>query len=339
MGYERDQVIALLQEFRATLTPRFVDSGEALTYLAYKNEVLEKAVTLLSAGGLEPTLNDVQPLRVNHEKLAANAIERIFDTHTALLRSKLAEAEKAANMWKKVALFGSAEKETSDRHNRVSRSSLCAPLQASVATQTSCADEDTAASESDHCTQQYARVCEAVKRWLEGWSTEVLDILDEKLQFCCSSEILFSTSVDRKQREHLSDSPRSDEVMVTMASRIPRCPEPRPKCNARISSGNSSRTKKYKLIASRPSTSPGFEHRKHTAYESILSHIREASPSVTSLAFSKASSYPSRHLQSDLPLYIMRPISSATHTGQLRGKHQASLLDTSFGRKSCLPDL
>ncbi|GET85669.1 hypothetical protein LtaPh_0406200 [Leishmania tarentolae] len=272
MSNGEEQVIALLQELGATALPKFVDSGEALTYMAYRDGVLEKAIRLLNSEYIGPSSNSIQPLRVNSEQLANSVIERIFDEHTQVLRSKLAEAEKVADMWKKVALFGGAEKGKSVCHTAPAQLTLPDSARVSIGLQVCGTDDDAAASESNMNTLQCEFLCEAVKKYLEGWCTEMLSIVEEKLQLWLSSQ-LYLASVTVSQHKHEVAHLSFDDGLLLLDKQNSVSQVPSFIGNAKLSSETMSRAERNKSLTGTMSSSIALSPDVNPMQQLILSPL------------------------------------------------------------------
>ncbi|AYU75842.1 hypothetical protein LDBPK_040620 [Leishmania donovani] len=338
MNDGREQVIALLRELEATAIPKFVDSGEALTYMAYKDGVLEKAITLLNAAHIEPKASSIQPLRVNSEQLANAVIERVFDAHTRVLRSKLAEAEKAADMWKKVALCGGAEEGKSARHTALAQSTLCVPARVSVGSQVCSIDEDAAASDSNTSVQQCKLVCEAVKEWLAGWTTKMMSTVGEKLELWCSSQ-LGLTPVRISQHEHEVRRPSLDDSLMVLDSRNSASHAPRKIDNARLHGGNISSAGKSKISEQKTSSSLVLSPGENPVQPLILSPLDAAASSGPTPSHPKVGTHSPQYAQPGSQLYVMRTMSLKARTKQLIGKQQAANSSTPVSRMPHLPHI
>ncbi|CAG9567735.1 hypothetical protein LMJF_04_0625 [Leishmania major strain Friedlin] len=338
MSNGKEQVIALLQELGTTAIPKFVDSGEALAYMAYKDGVLEKAITLLNSEHSEPKSSSIEPLRVNSEQLANAVIERVFDEHTRVLRSKLAEAEKAAGMWKKVALCGGAEEGKSVCHTALAQSTLCVPARVSVGSQVCSTDEDTAAFDSNASVQQRKLVCEAVKEWLAGWTAKMLSTVGEKLELWCSSQ-LGLTPVRITQDEHEVRRPSLDDSLMALDSQNSSRHAPRQVDNARLSSGKISSRGKNKISARKTSPSLALSPGENHVQPLILSPLNAAASSVPTPSHPKVGTHSPQYAQPGSQLYVMRTMSLKARAKQLNGKQQAAISNIPVSRKPHLPHI
>ncbi|CBZ23295.1 hypothetical protein LMXM_04_0625 [Leishmania mexicana MHOM/GT/2001/U1103] len=338
MSDGRDEVIALLQELKATAIPKFVDSGEALTYMAYRDGVLEKAIALLNSEHIESESNRIQPLRVNSEQLANAVIERIFDEHTRVLRSKLTEAEKMADIWKKVALCGGAEEGKLAQHNALAQSALCVPARVSVGSQVCSTDEDAAASESNTNVQQCEFVFEAVTEWLTGWTTKMLSTVGEKLELWCSSQFgLTPVRISKHARE--VSRPSLDDSLMVLNSQNSASHAPRKIDNARLSSGKISRAGKSKISERTTSSSLAPSPGENPAHPLILSPLDAAASCVPTPSHGKVGTHSPQYAQPESQLYVMQTMSLKARTKQLSGKQRAAISSIPVGRMSHLPHI
>ncbi|KAG5487497.1 hypothetical protein LSCM1_07452 [Leishmania martiniquensis] len=330
----KERAIALLREFRATATPKFVDSGDALTYLAYKDEVLEKVVNLLSSAFIEPIPNCMQRLHVNHEQLAKTVIERTFDAHTQVLRSKLAEAEKAADMWKKAALFGAAADGSSENHTAPAQLVFCIPERLSAGSQTRSVAEEAAASESSTNVQPCYLICEEVKEWLAGWVAKILDMVAEKLELWCSFQPCLAAPAGVGQQEHEGEHPRFDDCMKASASRNSMHHAFR-KMNSAMVDGKMSRKEGGKATEEAGPAPPSLVS-SETPVQITSSHSYATTSIVSIPRLSNADAHLSLYAPPGSPLYVLRPINLKARPRQSRGKQLAS---TSGAQKRWMPKL
>ncbi|KPA75543.1 hypothetical protein ABB37_08433 [Leptomonas pyrrhocoris] len=101
-----DCIVELLKKLKNTAVPKSIDSGEAITYLAVKDTILNNVISFFDTSKSLDAAKPVSELCVDHQKLANAVLERTFDSHMQLLRHRLKEAESEAEMWRKVALLG-----------------------------------------------------------------------------------------------------------------------------------------------------------------------------------------------------------------------------------------
>ncbi|KAG5512203.1 hypothetical protein GH5_07687 [Leishmania sp. Ghana 2012 LV757] len=336
MKDEKEQAIELLREFGATATPKFVDSGEALIYLAYKDEVLEKVITLLNSALVEPISNGIQRLRVNHEQLAKAVIERTFDAHTQVLRSKLAAVEKAADMWKKVALFGGGAKGSYASHTASTKLSFCIPERVSVGIQACSVAEEAAESESGTSVQQCSLISEEVKEWFGGWTAKILGMVDEKIELWCSLQPCLAVPMDVSQYEREDECSGFDDRAKAVVSRNSTRHAPR-KMNSAMMRGNLSRKVSGKATEGRVLSSSLASGKTPVQITFARSY---ATPSIVPTPSRPNSDARSpQYAQPGSPLYVMRSISLQARATQPRGKQRASSSGAPKGWTTHLPQM
>ncbi|KPI83167.1 hypothetical protein ABL78_7811 [Leptomonas seymouri] len=102
----KGHAVELLRQLKNTTVPKSVDSGEAITYIALKDAIIDNVISIISVPEHSDAEKPLTPLCVDHQKLANVVLERTFDAHTQLLQQRLKEAEREAAMWRKVTLFG-----------------------------------------------------------------------------------------------------------------------------------------------------------------------------------------------------------------------------------------
>ncbi|KAG5507899.1 hypothetical protein JIQ42_07190 [Leishmania sp. Namibia] len=332
---KKEQAIELLREFGATATPKFVDSGEALTYLAYKDEILGKVITLLNSALVEPISNGIQQLRINHEQLAKAVIERTFDAHTQVLRSNLAAVEKAAAMWKKVALFGGGAKGSYASHTASTKLSFCVPERVSVGMQACSVAEEAAASESGTSVQQCSLIFEEVKEWFEGWTAKTLGMVNEKIELWCSLQPCLAVPMGVSQYEREVESSRFDDSAKAVASRNSTRHAPR-KMNSAMVRGNFSRKVSGKATEGRVLSS--FASGKNPVQITFARSY--ATPSIVPTpSRPNPDAHSPQYARPGSPLYVMRSINLQARATQPGGKQRASSSCAPKGWTTRLPQM
>ncbi|CAJ1005536.1 hypothetical protein Q4I28_000856 [Leishmania naiffi] len=337
MSDEREQAIALLRDLRATATPKFVDSGEALTYLVYKDEALEKAIAFLSPAYVKTTPENMRSLCVNHERLANAAIERIFDAHTHVLRSKLAEAEKAADMWKRVALFRGAEEGNSVRHITSAEPALCAPGRVSVSSQVCSTQVDVAATESKTSVPPCALVCEAVREWLADWNLKAQCLVNEKVELWCLSQRCLITHLRINRHEHEVGRPFFGGSLKVLGRRSSARPASRKINNARVGNRKASCMESGEESEQGAFTPTVDAPGENLVKSSAVSSLHAAASSASAPSLPKPGTHLPRGAPSDSPLYVMQTIFLKGRTTQLSGNQQTSTSGSPVGPLSHLP--
>ncbi|KAK7202074.1 hypothetical protein NESM_000276100 [Novymonas esmeraldas] len=325
---EKELAIALLQELKATTTPKFVNSGEALTYLACKDEVLGRVIALLSSARSEPVPEEHQALNVNHQQLANAVIDRTFDAHTQILRSKLAEAEKEAAMWKRVALFGGAAGAPSPSCTSLTLSDVATPLRISCATQASSPRHSAPEPRRKSSAQQSRPSRESVEDWLAQLSSGMMSALDAKLEYWRSSQMCLAADERASLRQLTALSPSVDEDAKTPEKRSIRDPPAFKMDDTTLDSGKVGRTEKSKGSEHMTSTLLVFPSSAHT------NSRFGASPLPPSL--SRATVRLQENTPSNSPLYVLGSMSLKVRKARPSSKHRAA---TSNGRRSGNPRL
>lgn len=182
----KKQVVILLQTLKCTSVPRSVDSGEAITYLALKDIILENAIGIL--GTSEP-VDETKPLTelcVDHQQLANAVLERTFDAHMQLLRQKLKKAEEEADMWRQVTLFGrhrtlqTTSTEVTAVLSTVRKHSRCQGTQ-------TCSDDAVLKTNSSAMSLLLQNDLEAVEQWFTEDIETSMALLDKKVELFCSA--------------------------------------------------------------------------------------------------------------------------------------------------------
>ncbi|KAG5486593.1 hypothetical protein CUR178_07960 [Leishmania enriettii] len=335
MNDKKEQAIELLREFGATAAPKFVDSGEALTYLAYKDEILGKVITLLNSAFVEPTSNGTQRLRVNHEQLAKAVIERTFDAHTQVLRSKLIAVEKAADMWKRVALFGGSAKGSYVSHTASTKLGFCIPERVSVGMQACSVAEEAAASKSGTSVQQCSLISEGVKEWFEGWTAKILGMVGEKIELWCSSQPCLAVPMGVSQYERDECSGLYDRAKA-VASQNSTHHAPR-KMNSVMVRGNFSRKVSDKATEGRVLSSSFASGKNPVEITFARSY---ATPSIVPTpSRPNPDGHSPQYAQTGSPLYVMRSINLQARATQPRGKQRASSSGAPKGWTTHLPQM
>lgn len=118
---DNSDAIALLQKLKNVLVPSCKNVGEQLTYTAYKEQLIEEIIAKLQRNG-DPTVHELRPelIRVDQQKIAQDVINRTFDIHMKILRSKARKLEIECEKWKRVALSRIPESEAYDLFLNVS---------------------------------------------------------------------------------------------------------------------------------------------------------------------------------------------------------------------------
>lgn len=172
------EIVELLKVLKSTDVPKSVDSGEAITYLALKDAILDNAISVLDSFEAESTVELKKELCVDHQKLASAALERIFDKHTQVLRQKLKEAEEECEMWRKVTLFGRCR--TVRNSSTDAAAFLCVTKEHRRSTST-----QTDMNENPAPTAHLDEYMAAAQQWLEEMTESSLSLLDAKVERLC----------------------------------------------------------------------------------------------------------------------------------------------------------
>jgi hypothetical protein len=183
-----EDVIKLLLTLRNTAIPKSVDSGEAITYSALRDTVLDNAISIL--GPTKPIDSAIAKteLCVDHRKLANTVLERTFDVHTQLLRQKLKEAEEEAEMWRKVALFGSHGTPKNASLHLSALSPAMKVEQRCDSTQTA-PENTTPSADLNQAVTFVGNQITALQELFAGKTDGVLMLLDTKVELLCSANI------------------------------------------------------------------------------------------------------------------------------------------------------
>eukprot|EP00796_Vickermania_ingenoplastis_P009091 gene9091-6384_t len=100
-----EDVINLVHQLRNIVVPSCKNVGEQLTYVAYKEKLIDEILCRLQNS---PTSNNStsapQLIKVDQQKMAEDVIKRTFDAHNRLLRSKLQFALVELEKWKQLSI-------------------------------------------------------------------------------------------------------------------------------------------------------------------------------------------------------------------------------------------
>lgn len=344
MVAECEQVVQLLKELQATVVPRCVDSGEAITYLAYKDAILSKCMELLTLTEAEHTLPDAQQqLLVDHQQLAATVIERTFDTHAQLLRSKLAAAERDAEMWKKAALYGSGSggaKIVSHGIPPALSNTLCIPARVTAGTQAGSSQQDAAdvADSTSPLAGAFPRF--AAGELFASWSEHLLSTADKKIHLWCASATTSSFAraamVDEEQRSTSVAAEKKTGLFSRKSSSTLSSPgfgrgAPTSRKASRSGNGDAG--------SCRASASLLFEPVEHGVQDMNASTPRNTSLNTLTAASSHAADTALERADASSPLYVMRPVTFSARKTRTRSKPRGPAVNHSHGGRAHLPKI
>lgn len=98
-----DEIKFLLKKVRNILVPKCVNIGEQLTYVAYKEKLIDEILAKIDGQQThDESFREI--ISINQQKLAENVISRTFDSHSQILRLKVKRAEAERDKWMKLAL-------------------------------------------------------------------------------------------------------------------------------------------------------------------------------------------------------------------------------------------
>lgn len=204
----KDHVVGLLQKLKNTAVPKSLDSGEAITYLALKDTILDNAITILDASETIEAAKPATELCVDHQKLANAVLERTFDAHAQLLRQRLKEAEEEAEMWRKVTLFGRHRTLQSASTDMTAVMAAAREQHRSDGTQTP-AEGFVPSTTSKASSPLAANEVEVMKHWLDNQAEATMTLLDKKLELFCQSSIVPSLE-NKSPLENKKGKPSTD---------------------------------------------------------------------------------------------------------------------------------